>query len=88
MLSHDEPDDSTAPFERIIAAASGYLSREQIDQILSYLRHGEDGLAFEGLVSSLRRSQFTASPDILRDLAYLAENLRLEDYPDGKGVYW
>lgn len=73
---------------QVIAAAESQLSPEGLDQIRSYLRHGEIELAFEGLVTSLRRIGFPASPEISRDLAYLARNLGLEDYPDGKGTYW
>lgn len=73
---------------QIIAAAGSRLSQEGLDQIESYLRHGEMELAFESLVSGLKNIGFHASPDILSDLAYLAHNLELEDYPDGKGTYW
>jgi hypothetical protein len=73
---------------QVIAAAKSQLSQEVLDQIEEYLRYGEIELAFEGLVTSLRRIGFDAAPDILSDLAYLARNLELENYPDGKGTYW
>jgi hypothetical protein len=74
--------------ERVIAAASPQLDPQDIEEIQSFLRHGEIELAFEGLVTSLKRINFHAPQETLRDLAFVARNLNLEDYPDGKGIYW
>ncbi len=76
------------PFERVLDAVSQQLDPKEATRLCKYVRdylhHDEPELAFEGLVSTLRKFNVQASPSIRRDLGHLAQILGATDYPDGK----